>query len=231
MKRKTLALALACCAVIPCSLALTACGNNGETLLVSSEAELREAVSSASANDVIKLNKDIDLSTKITINSKIKVDLNGKTLTATEDTAGDGIFYVVKDGELTIEGKGTVNGVGNNKWNIGIFADGGQVIINDGTFTNVGAQDNGPDKDHFDLIYAKNGGSVVINGGTFICQTPAWTLNLHDGTRESSSIEVKGGSFKEFNPANNLAEGPNTNFVADGYKVQFGSDYYTVVAE
>lgn len=235
MKRKTLALALACCAIIPCTLAITACGDSGETISVSSEAELRTAIEEASANDIIKLNENIDLTTKITIENKVKINLNEKSLTAVNDTAGDGIFYVVKGGELTIEGEGIVNGVGNNTWNIGIFANGGRVIINGGTFTNVGAKDDGPDGDHFDLIYVKNGGSVVINDGKFICETPAWTLNLHDGTRDISSIEVKGGSFKEFNPANNSAEGPETNFVVDGYKVEEAlisdSTWYTVIAE
>ena len=42
-------------------------------------------------------------------------------------------------------------------------------------------------------------------------------LNIKDADRKTSSIIVKGGTFYNFNPANNFSEGPNTNFVANGY--------------
>ena len=194
---------------------------------------LETAIAAATANATVTLYSDIDLATAISINKKVNINLNGKTLTVKNDTAGDGVFMVVAGGDLTINGDGVVNGVGNNDWNIAIFANGGKVTINGGTYTNVGAESetsqNGGNT-HFDLIYAKNGGSVVINGGTFKGQTPAWLLNLHDGTRNTSSIEVKGGNFEGFNPANNAAEGEGTNFVADGYTAQQNGNVWTVVA-
>ena len=39
-------------------------------------------------------------------------------------------------------------------------------------------------------------------------------------------IIVKGGTFVNFNPADNTAEGAHTNFVAEGYKVV--TEAYTV---
>ena len=48
-----------------------------------------------------------------------------------------------------------------------------------------------------------------------VCQ-PA--LNIKDKDRDNSSITVYGGKFYGFDPANNLSEGKNTNFVAEGYK-------------
>lgn len=238
MKNKILSFVLALCLIIPCALMFTGCNDKDpkdNAIYVDSATELTTAIADAESEDVIKLKANIDLETKITIDKEVTINLNGKTLSVTNDTAGDGVFMVVANGVLTIEGEGTVNGVGDNIWNIGIFANGGDVIINGGTFTNVGAIDEGPDGGHFDLIYAKNGGSVTINGGEFICETPEWTLNLHDGTRAESSILVKGGTFKGFNPANNLAEGENTNFVAEGYTVNSevidDATWYTVVAE
>ena len=52
----------------------------------------------------------------------------------------------------------------------------------------------------------------------------------------TAKIIVKGGTFVNFDPSNNSAEGAGTNFVADGYKVTSetksdGKIWYTVVAE
>ncbi len=192
---------------------------------------LEEAISAVEGTETVVLTQNIDLATAIIINKEVNIDLNNKNLTVTQDTAGDGVFQVVSGGYLTINGEGEVNGVGQNEWNIVIFANGGNVTINGGTYTNVGAVDtgtaNGGDT-HFDVIYAKNESKVTINGGTFMGQTPDWILNLHDGSRQGSAIEVKGGTFHGFNPANNSAEGENTNFVADGYTVDQDGDVYTV---
>lgn len=62
-------------------------------------------------------------------------------------------------------------------------------------------------------------------------------LNCYDANRKSGAakIIVTGGTFVNFAPSNCKAEGENTNFVADGYKVvteTHGSDtWYTVVAK
>ena len=141
-----------------------------------------------------------------------EVTVLGYTISAPNDVNGDGIFHVVEGGVLTLSGDGTVNSVGNNIYNIAVWADGGEVIINGGTYTNVG---EGLTEDHYDLIYVKNGGSVVINGGTFIAQTPKWTLNLNDSTE--GSIVVNGGNFYAYNPAASETEpGGACSFMAEG---------------
>ena len=87
-------------------------------------------------------------------------------------------------------------------------------------------------------------GTLIINGGTFACEPygdPTYGYNFmlncidsayRDGT---AKIIVKGGTFVNFDPSNNTAEGAGTNFVADGYKVvseAHGTDtWYTVVAK
>ena len=181
----------------------------------------------------IKLLADIDLPTALEIDKKVTVDLNSWNLTVKEDTAGDGVFHVIEGGDLTINGDGVVDGVGKNKWNIVVFADGGKVTINGGLYTNINTEilDDDTDSNHFDVIYAKGNGSVVINGGYFAGKTPAWLLNLNDESRETASIVVKGGTFTGLNPANSKAEGEGTNFVADGYKVEanIADNVYTVV--
>ena len=154
------------------------------------------------------------------------VTVPGYTISSPNDENGDGVFHVVKGGVLTLSGDGTVNSVGNNIYNIAVWADGGEVIINGGTYTNVS---EGLTSDHYDLIYVKNGGSVVINGGTFIAQTPKWTLNLHDSTE--GSIVVNAGTFYGYNPAASETEpGGVCSFAADGTCIILKDGNY-IVAE
>ena len=86
-------------------------------------------------------------------------------------------------------------------------------------------------------------GTLIVNGG-FFQVTPdidtndyRYVLNCIDANYKNGTakIIVKGGTFVNFDPSNNLAEGEGTNFVADGYKViseVHGEDtWYTVVPE
>lgn len=85
-------------------------------------------------------------------------------------------------------------------------------------------------------------GTLVVNGGFFKVYADIntvdyrYTLNCIDANYKngSANIIVKGGTFVNFDPSNNLAEGTNTNFVADGYSVVSetkanGEVWYTVV--
>ena len=181
-----------------------------------------EAYAATPAGGKIELLANLELPTGLVIDKEITIDLNVYTISAPNDTEGNGVFHVVGGGKLTIVGSGTVNGVGNNINNIAIWADGGEVIINGGTFTNVGESLT---EDHYDLIYVKNGGKVTINGGTFIAQTPKWTLNLNDSN--GGTIVVNGGKFYNYDPRNSTSENPAANF-AVGKCVIEDNDYYVV---
>ena len=86
-------------------------------------------------------------------------------------------------------------------------------------------------------------GTLTITGGTFACEPYGapyyynFLLNCVDSAYKdgTAKIIVKGGTFVNFDPSNNSAEGTGTNFVADGYTVTSevkGNDtYYTVVAK
>jgi len=171
--------------------------------------------------------EDTVYDTAVEINEIVNLYLNGKTISIPEDTDGIGVYKVTAGGHLTINGNGTINGVGKNDYNMAIWADGGDVTINGGTFTNIGATAS-VDPAHFDLIYVKNDSVVEINGGYFECETPKWTLNLND--KNPGKIIVKGGTFYKFDPSKAETEpGGLTNFVADGYTVINDGDLYTVV--
>lgn len=208
------------------STTATYTNNGNEVVLVNGikYTNLPDAVADVEEGSTITLLEDMDLPTAVEVTKEVTIELNGHTLSVTEDIEGNGVFHVLTGGKLTINGEGTVNGLGNNDYSIAIWADGGEVIINGGTYTNVGAGDD----DHYDLIYAKNGGTVTINGGTFEAHTPKWTLNLKD--TDGSSITVKGGTFKNYNPSEVYTEPTQPlDFVAEGYKVVENNGEYTVV--
>ncbi len=172
--------------------------------------ELAEAIA---AGGNIKITEAIDAPTGFVITVDTAIT-NDNELSISEDAVGDGVFKITA-GTLTLDGKGTINGLDKSGWSMAIWAtENGKVVINDGYFTNVGAYSE-TDGEHFDLIYASGNGQVEINGGEFICETPKWTLNIKNKDRETASIVVKGGKFHGFNPT----EAEEGNFVAPGYKV------------
>ena len=90
-------------------------------------------------------------------------------------------------------------------------------------------------------------GTLTINGGFFRAYiegedeynaNPAYLINCIGANYKDGSAKViiTGGTFVNFDPSNNAAEGAGTNFVADGYKVVSeeqtnGEVWYTVVAK
>lgn len=196
-----------------------------EEAVITTAEQLKSAVAKGGE---ITLGGDIDVGTAIEVSTEVVLDLNGKTLTCPNDTAGDGVFHVVSGGKLTINGEGTINSVGKNNYSMAIWADGGEVIINGGTYTNKGCKVEGdPDNNHYDLIYVKNGGSVSIYGGTFECEIPKWTLNSHDNL--TGTFKVHGGTFIGFDPTNADTEpGGLKNWVVPGSTCKAVGDTYTV---
>lgn len=86
-------------------------------------------------------------------------------------------------------------------------------------------------------------GTLTINGGTFACGPFGapygynFLINCVDSAYKNGTAKViiKGGTFINFNPSNNSAEGAGTSFVADGYKVvsetHESDTWYKVVAK
>ena len=186
---------------------------------------LEELVEALAAGGEIAISASIDAPTGFVITADTTVVNNGE-LSISEDTVGDGVFKVT-NGILTLDGKGTINGLDKSGWSMAIWAtDNGKVIIKDGYFTNVGAY-SPEDSEHYDLIYASINGQVEILGGEFKCETPQWTLNIKNESRETASIVVKGGKFHGFNPM----EAEEGNFVAPGYKVVEEDGVFIVMPE
>lgn len=131
---------------------------------------------------------------------------------------------LVIDGNLTIKG-GVVGYWNGDEYKEGIspaiFIYDGKVTINNGHF--IGGIDSetgnaGPAV----YIYSNsvnNNAELIINGGVFESATDDATflINMDDNNLGAASIQIKGGTFVGFNPADNTADGAGTNYVADGY--------------
>lgn len=138
------------------------------------------------------------------------------------------------DGDLTIKGR---QGNQANKVDAGIIIRAGKVVVNNGHFISSRDVDGGDNPAI--LLYSPNSyrSELVINGGTFECESgnSKFLINIQDEYRDHASVKIYGGKFIGFNPADNDAEGPHTNFVADGYTVTASYDaatsrtVYTVV--
>ena len=185
------------------------------------------------AGGVVTLDADLTLSAPIAIEKDVTIDLNGYTLTNTpwdEEGETNAYMFWVKKGKLTLTGNGNVV-VPDAVYSMAVWANGGDVEINGGTYKNGG--------DSCDLVYVSKAGNVEINGGEFVAAGPASgnapgtknpysALNIKDANKSTCSISVKGGKFFKFNPADNLSENPKMNFVADGYESVADGDWFVV---
>ena len=175
----------------------------------------------------------IVLDSSIEVTNDVTLDLNGHNIHMNswieDDGSSNSYAFWVKDGSLTINGDGVVS-TSDAEYSMCIWVNGGDVVVNGGKFVNSGSG--------CDLIYLSNKGNLTINGGRFV---PAevdergadvanlrTAINVKDSSRNTCKVYVKGGTFLGFNPADNLSEGPNTNFVADGYESVEDGLYYVV---
>ena len=197
-------------------------------------ATLSEAIAAAKDGDTVKLLRDINTpEISYMISRSLTIDLNGMTVTG---SGYDAVFQidnadakvVIKNGKVVaVEQSG-----GAGKYTMAIWAsEAGCEVTLEGL--DVSQKITHTDDPQMDMIYA-GGGTITINSGNFVSGTPAWTLNCNDTSYKNGTakIIVTGGTFVGFDPANNKAEGENTNFVPAGYVSNMNEDgSYTVVPE
>lgn len=169
----------------------------------------------------VKLLSDINAALALIAGKTVTLDLNGHKVSAET--------YPIKvEGDLTITGEGTVQSTGMGSSS---SVQAATYVLNNGKLTILsgnyvagyeGAEGN-------PAVYVRDNAVVEIKGGYFVGGSK-FLLNKLDSSRETSTIEVTGGTFQSFNPADNPAEGEHTNFVAEGYKaVDNGDGTWTVV--
>lgn len=172
----------------------------------------------------ITLEENVTLSQTLEVKHDMTIHLNGHNITVGNDKTdiaiGDAIIAYAG---LTIDGEGTVTGNTRTIWARG---NNSVVTLNGGTY--VGATQSATE-----VIYASGNGVINIYGGTYeatmentgsFAEAQYAVLNLHGNGKDGADINVYGGSFKNFNPSDNVSENPkagyhNSNFVAEGYEV------------
>lgn len=165
---------------------------------------------------VINLTGDVVLTQPVVVKSgTVTVNLNGHTVSRAQSaewivdssnstfTSAYALFNAEDAGTIIINGPGTLNSVSNTSdYNMAVWArNGGTVIINGGTYTNVGGkmyEDNGTTINNGELIYSSGGGKITINDGTFKGMNSTFMLNLKDNT--GSKIVVNGGTYSACAP-------------------------------
>ncbi len=198
---------------------------------------LADAFTAAENGDTVTMLSDIIMSEGIDgtsgqatylnqVASSITLNMNGHTLGI--DPGADNsitgmpmLITVVEGGNLTINGNGKIDVEAKGNGAYGVYLKGGNVTIENGTFT------GGPS-----AVNVKKG-VLTINGGNFSCigGESKYLINCIDADYESgvAVIQIKGGTFKDFNPANVHSETEDpTNFLATGYKASANGDSYVV---
>ena len=191
------------------------------------EAELRAAVQ---LGGNVELTNDVVLTAPLQVTKDLVLNLGGYTLKNAVENAATDVIVVAEGATLTVEGEGVIEAVSGND-GYTIIAD-GTVVINGGEFKS-GKDANGAANA---VVYARGNGQVYVNGGYFPNENASnYVLNKKDADKATTVIEVRGGKFVGFNPAQSPSEYPVENFVAEGYystEVEAGvfvvADAYTV---
>lgn len=170
---------------------------------------------------------------RVIVKKPTTLNLNNKKIISPDNMGNNSTnfcaLYVEADTTINATEDGGINTGTNGGYGINVNK-GASLTINGGYYYGGGT-----------AIQVQKG-TLVINGGTFAVEpysSPVYgyefLLNCIDANYKNGTakIIVKGGTFVNFDPSNNAAEGEGTNFVAEGYKVvseQHGTDtWYTVV--
>ena len=207
---------------------------------------LEAAINAAQSGDTVKLMKNIAISpeltdeqkqesklaAQLTVNTDIVLDMNGKKLSVTEGNFGKAspLLIAVTGGTVTVKGNGEINCEAGESQVYGINVNGGNLIIEDGTF--YGA---------ITAVQVQQG-SLIIKGGTFdlaptcksmVPQYAKYIVNVIDSAWKNgtATVSISGGTFG-FDPSAN-PEGIGTTYLADGYQATEtaeGSGFWTITA-
>lgn len=181
-----------------------------------------------------------DVTDVIFVSSKtLTLDGKGKIYGPSNSTSGFGSQAImIQGGKVDIYGNLTIDGGSGSVANRALKITDGTANIYSGYF-HAGLDKNGRSSELIFLNPAfRKYAYCNIYGGVFECDGDAsYLINCYKSSYENgrAKVNICGGTFVGFNPADNTAEGEHTNFVADGYKsvetTYNGKQAWTVVAE
>ena len=195
-------------------------------------ATLREAITAAQTGDTINIIADFTIpetntaeSDRIIVNKSVTIDFGEYTMSVPgalgDKTSNNWVGLYIQGIDVNVTLTGTTGGIDCLNYNDGAGAysfyakDGATVTVNGGHYHGGGT------------VGQVAAGTLIINDGYFKVTDYSgeysgyrYVLNCIDSYYKSGTakIAVKGGTFENFDPSNCLAEGANTNFVADGYE-------------
>ena len=148
---------------------------------------------SEGADVKIELSENVNESIVIPTNTKVNLDLNGKTIT---NTAGQ--HTITNNGELTIVGEGTVDNISHAR---GALVNNGTARIKGGTFTRskeAGSSPTVSGGNSWYVIQNKQGGVMTFDGGNvestgkFSSLVDNYgTMKINDGNFSNGFIAIK----------------------------------------
>lgn len=209
------------------------------TYPVASASELKTALSNGGTVSVTKdietNNSEDNAVARMFISNPTTLNLDKKIISP--DNMGNNstnfcALYVKADTTINAGQNGGVDTGKNGGYGINVM-NGAKLTINGGYYYGGGT-----------AVQVQKG-TLIINGGTFACEPysdPTYGYNFQINCIDSAykngtaKVIIKGGTFINFDPSNNTAEGAGTNFVAKGYHVTSetkanGDVWYTVVAD
>ena len=208
------------------------------TYPVASAAEMKEALANGG---IVSVNKDIKTDNigdneadRIIISKPTTLNLDAKIISP-DDMGNNNTNFcaLIVDADTTINAgeNGGIDTGRNGGYALNV-RKGANLTITGGSYYGGGT-----------AVQVQEG-TLTITGGHFAVEAFGepygynFLLNCIDSAYKNGTakIIVMGGTFVNFDPSNNTAEGAGTNFVADGYKVVSASQtngevWYTVVPQ
>ena len=186
--------------------------SNGGSAVLAQDIEINDA-------DVPATLKS-DETNSIHIRRHVVIDLNGYKLTY---GGSDAILARIENGG-SLEFRGSVEGSE-------VFA--GNAYVASANAGGVIKVYGGKYSTNSTTLFQANGGKVYIADGEFSNENTeygaTYLLNHIDAKKEAGLIEVSGGVFKNFNPAESSSENPVMNFVKDGYSsIENGGSFFVL---
>ena len=196
---------------------------------------LQAALSAAKDGDTVKLLSDITLSTKESVNNKtLTLDMNRHKITygasgTTSSKAGALVFGGASN--ITITGNGSFDF--DDTYTADSSKSTGRIFdVNNSSVLTI---ENGSFYAGLTCILVDHNAKAIVKGGTYSASQPYgsnwFLLNLQDNT--GAQIQVYGGTFAQYNPAESHTEpGGAVSFCGEGYvsvgEEREGVTYYTV---
>ena len=155
----------------------------------------------------VTLTEDVELTAPLEVVSNMVLDLNGHTITTTEEEAGRHHYAINNHGTMILKGaSGSINARGIQNFGT-MTIDGdititnvdtnggaavwneGSITINGGTFTTNNQAGVGS---YGGALNTRPGGTAIVNGGNFIANSQLTYAIINEGTTTINDAMVKG---------------------------------------